>query len=211
MYHLFYFAIRFNTRVWAQALVELLRQAQKDETRKVLLEFSPASDLVSEQQRCFNGGYLFLQHIYHELGLGKVSKAISKKHGFQYNRNSILSRLIYAKIIYPSSKLSTFEDSHKFIEQPDFELHRIYRALSVIATESDYIQNSLFKNSMKLFKRKTGIFIMTAPISILKINRQLERAMKAVVNGKSYVESKPHISNHNLKKGSISSDSFVCL
>lgn len=53
--------------------------------------------------------------------------------------------------------MGTFEDSHKFIEQPDFELHQIYRALSVIAEESDYIQATLFKNSMKLNKRKTGV------------------------------------------------------
>lgn len=110
-----------------------------------------------EQQRCFNGGYLFLQDIYYQLGLDRISKAVSKKHNFQYNLNSILSRLIYTRILYPSSKLGTFEDSHKFIEQPDFEFHQIYRALSVIAKESDYIQAALFKNSIKLAKRKTGI------------------------------------------------------
>lgn len=131
--------------------------AEKEGNAPVSIDFSPVKSLEDNARRCFNGGYLFLQDIYYELGLDRISKAVTKKHGFKYNLNSILSRLIYARILYPASKKSTYEDSHKFIEQPDFELHQIYRALSMIAEESDYIQGTLFKNSMKLSKRKTGV------------------------------------------------------
>lgn len=146
-----------DAKTWAQEQIDLMNQIEKEEKSSILLELSPVKDLESDKQRCFNGGYLFLQDIYYELGLDKISHAISKKHGFEYDLNSILSRLIYSRILFPSSKLSTFEESHKFIEQPDFELHQIYRALSVMAIESDYIQSTLFKNSMKLSKRKTGV------------------------------------------------------
>lgn len=146
-----------DAKAWAQEQVELMRIAENEENSPVSLSFVPSKDLLLNQQRCFNGGYLFLQQIYHELGLDKISKAISVKHGFEYNLNSILSRLIYTRMLFPSSKLSSFEDSHRFIEQPDFELHQIYRALSVIASESDYIQSTLFKNSTHLSKRNTGI------------------------------------------------------
>lgn len=146
-----------DAKAWAQEQVELMRLEEAEEKSPVSISFSPDKDLLKDRQRCFNGGYLFLQEIYHQLGLHRISKAIAKKHDFKYNLNSILSRLIYTRILYPSSKLGSFEDSHKFIEQPDFELHQIYRALSVIAEESDYIQSTLFKNSMKLSKRKTGV------------------------------------------------------
>ena len=146
-----------DAKAWAQQQVDLMREAEKADTGNVLIPLSPVKEIVSDQQRCFNGGYLFLQDIYYELGLDRICKAISKKHNFQYNLNSILSRLIYSRILYPSSKRSSFADSHKFIERPDFDLHQIYRALSVIAKESDYIQSTLFKNSMKLSKRKTGV------------------------------------------------------
>lgn len=146
-----------DAKAWAQEQVALMNLAEKEETAPVSIDFSPVKSLEDNVQRCFNGGYLFLQDIYYELGLDRISKAVAKKHGFKYNLNSILSRLIYARILYPSSKRSTYEDSHKFIEQPDFELHQIYRALSVIAEESDYIQSTLFKNSMKLSRRKTGV------------------------------------------------------
>lgn len=146
-----------DAKAWAQEQVALMNLAEKEETVPISFDFSPVKSLADNTQRCFNGGYLFLQDIYYELGLDRISKAVAKKHGFKYNLNSIFSRLIYARILYPASKKSTYEDSHKFIEQPDFELHQIYRALSVIAEEADYIQSTLFKNSMKLSKRKTGV------------------------------------------------------
>lgn len=146
-----------DAKAWAQSQVDLLREAENEENTTISLTFTPSKDLVLEQQRCYNGGYIFLQEIYHELGLDKICKAVSKKHGFEYNLNSILSRLIYTRMLYPSSKRSSFEDSHRFIEQPDFELHQIYRSLSVLASESDYIQSTLFKNSLNLAERNTGV------------------------------------------------------
>lgn len=110
-----------------------------------------------DEQRRFNGGYLFLQDIYYELGLHKICRAISSRHLFEYDLNDILSRLIYTMILYPSSKKSSFHESKRFIEQPSFELHDIYRALSVIAEESDYIQSRLFKNSTAIQKRNTQV------------------------------------------------------
>ena len=146
-----------DAKAWAKEQVALMNQAELEETAPVTMEFFPTRDIPDNQQRCFNGGYLFLQYIYYQLGLHKICKAISTRHGFEFNLNSIFSRLIYTRILYPGSKLSAYEDSHLFLEQPDFELHQIYRALSVLAEESDYIQSRLFKNSLKLSKRKTGV------------------------------------------------------
>ena len=91
------------------------------------------------------------------MGFDKICKAIARKHGFKYNLNSILSRLLYTRILYPSSKLSSFALSSRFIEKPDFSLEDIYRSLSIINEESDYIQSTLYRNSLKISKRKTGV------------------------------------------------------
>lgn len=146
-----------DAKAWAQEQVELMRLAEQEEHPVFDIKLDSGMDLALNEQRLFNGGYLFLQQIYHELGLDKICKAIKVRNNFAYNLNSIMSRLIYARILYPSSKLSSFKDSFRFIEQPDFDLHQIYRALSVIAKESDYIQSRLFKNSMALGTRKTEV------------------------------------------------------
>lgn len=146
-----------DAKAWAKEEVRKMNEAEKEETPSFDISLSSGIDLELNEQHCFNGGYLFLQQIYHELGLDKICIAIKAKHGFNYNLNSILSRLIYTRILFPASKLSSYKDSKCFIEQPDFDLHQIYRALSVLASESEYIQSRLFKNSMQISKRKTEV------------------------------------------------------
>ena len=146
-----------DAKAWAKEQVRLMNEAEKEDAAKFNIELCAGTDLVMDEQRRFNGGYLFLQDIYYELGLHKICRAISGRHLFEYDLNDILSRLIYTRILFPSSKKSSFVESKRFIEQHSFELHDIYRALSVIAEESDYIQSRLFKNSSAIQKRNTQV------------------------------------------------------
>ena len=143
---------------WAKDYVEQLNVLEKEgKIPDVLVKYSPQKQISSNNQVSFNCGYLFLQDLYHKLSLDKMCKDISKKYSFTYDLNSILSRLVYSRILFPASKLSTFELSKKFIEPPNFDCHQIYRALSVIAKESDFIQQELYANSLKYTKRNTGV------------------------------------------------------
>jgi len=153
--------IRLNGRdpyEWAEEYVKELNRIEKEGREPdVIAKYSPHKRIEKDVQRCFNGGYLFLQRIYHELQLHKLCKDISQKYKFKFDLDSILSRLIYGRILFPLSKLATFEESKKFIEQPNFDLHQIYRALGYLAKETDFIQSSLYENSLKISKRNTGI------------------------------------------------------
>ena len=142
---------------WAKAYVAELTRKEKEEKREVMVRYSPAKQIAKDEQKTFNGGYLFLQQIYHQLGLSKISKVISEKYKFTYNLDSVLSRLVYSRIIFPASKLATCEQSKLFMEQPEFELQHVYRSLEVLAKESDCIQSELYKNSLKIFDRNKGI------------------------------------------------------
>lgn len=142
---------------WAKEYIKELNKKEKEEKREVLVKYSQSKIISKDEQRSFNGGYLFLQKIYHELGLDKICKEISQKYRFDFDLNSILSRLIYGRVIFPASKLATYELAKKFIEQPNFDLHQIYRALVFLAKESDFIQAALYKNSLKISKRNTGV------------------------------------------------------
>lgn len=142
---------------WAKKYIEELNKKEKEEKREVMIKYSPSKIIAKDDRHSFNGGYLFLQQIYHELNLHKLSAEISKKHKFTFDLNAVLSRLLYGRILFPSSKLATYQHSSKFIEHPDFELQHVYRALEVIAKEMDFIQSSLYRNSLKISKRNTGI------------------------------------------------------
>ena len=142
---------------WAKKYIHELNIKEKNNELEIILKKSTSKLISKNCQTFFNGGYLFLEKIYYELGLNAICKDISQKYKFAYDLNNILSRLIYSRIIYPSSKLATFELSKKYIEQPSFELHDIYRALEVISKETDFIQSELYKNSLKVSKRNTNI------------------------------------------------------
>ena len=142
---------------WAQEYVDELNRKEYEERKEIIVSYSPSKLLKSGEQKSFNCGYLFLQSIYYSLGLDKICKSISSKYKFEYDLNDILSKLVYTRILYPSSKFSSGKLSTRLIEQPTFQLHDIYRALSVLAEESDFIQSSLYENSLKVLDRRKDI------------------------------------------------------
>ena len=142
---------------WAKERAAELTQQEKEQKRETLIRYSPAKQIPKGELRSLNGGYLFLQKLYHELGLHNICKEISQKYKFEFDLNSILSRLLYSRIIFPASKRATLELSNKFLEPPNFEIQHIYRSLGIIAKETDFIQAELYKNSKAISKRKTGV------------------------------------------------------
>ena len=142
--------------IWAKKYIEKRNQEEK-QNKGVYFEKLVEGIPLDESQKTFNIGYLFLQNIYYSLGLDKICKNISEKYRIKYELNSILSNLIYTRIIEPSSKLSSFEASKKFIEQPNYELHDIYRALEVISKETEFIEAEVYKNSLDVVNRNTKI------------------------------------------------------
>ena len=141
----------------ARRYVAELTAAEKDARRKVTVELNPSLLIKKGEQRCYNGGYLFLQKIYHELGLDKICKKIERRHRNKFDLDEILQMLLYTRVLYPGSKLSSLEDAKHFIEQPKADIHQVYRALSILAKESDDIQASVYKNSLKLGERNDSV------------------------------------------------------
>jgi len=143
--------------VWAQEYVNELNRKEYEEQKEIIVRYSPTKLLKKGEQKAYNCGYLFLQDIYHCLGLHKICDTISSRHLFEYDLSAILSKLIYTRILYPSSKLASNKQAAVFLEQPTFKLHDVYRALSILAQENDFIQAELYKNSQKVLERRKDI------------------------------------------------------
>lgn len=178
---------------WANKYIEELNKKEKEENLDVLVKYSPSKLIAKDEQRSFNGGYLFLQQIYYKLGLHKICKSISEQYKITYDLNSVLSRLIYGRIIFPSSKLATYQLSTRFIEQPGFELQHVYRALEVIAKKADFIQSSLYSNSVKISKRNTGVLYYDCTNYFFEIEQEDGK--------KQYGPSKEHRPNPIVQMG----------
>ena len=146
-----------NTMEAVKAYVRELTKADREQRRDITVKLSQSKMIKKDEQRCYNGGYLFLQKIYHELGLDRICNKIAKKRKNGYDLDGILSMLLYTRILYPGSKLSSLEDARRFIEQPEADIHQVYRALSLLAEESDDIQAAVYKNSLKLGARRDKV------------------------------------------------------
>lgn len=146
-----------NTMEAVKAYIRELTKADKEQSRDVLVKLSQGKMIRKGERRCFNGGYLFLQKVYHELGLDRICRRLERKRRNKYDLDGILSTLLYTRILYPGSKLSSLEDAGRFIEQPEADIHQVYRALSLLAEESDDIQAAVYKNSLKLGPRQDKV------------------------------------------------------
>ena len=144
-----------NTIDEIKKYIDKLNNEDKEELLK--REFNPNKRISPGLKRNFNVGYLFLEKIYNQLKLKDICKVIQNNYRFHFDLNEILSYLVYARIIFPSSKLETFKQCQNFIEQPSFELHDEYRALSYIADNIDFIQESLFNNSKNIIDRNSKV------------------------------------------------------
>lgn len=179
-----------------ERLNKLNEEEELDRKIKILVPYSQTDLIEKGQTQCYNTGYLFLQQIYYQLKLDLVCSQISKQYNFQYDLNEILSRLVYGRILYPASKLSTYRQSQELLETPTFEYHQIVRALSVLAKEFYPIQAELYKNSSEVIARKTGVLYYDCTNFFFEIeaedNISNEEADRLGIAARKYGFSKQH-------------------
>ena len=178
-----------DPEAWAREVVaEMNRQAQEGK-QKVMVPYSPSELIEKDDERLFDGGYLFLQKIFHQLRLDYICKRIAQQHDFSYNLAEILGHLAYARVLNPASKLSTYEYAQTFLEKPRYELNDVYRALEVIGEEKDYIQSALYQFSKDMGKRNDNILYYDCTNYYFEI----EQAVVILLN-----QLRRRIGHHNL-------------
>ena len=178
---------------WAKEQARICTEEENNGTLSLSVDFSEKKQLNSGRQVLFNGGYLFLQKIYYALGLPTICQDIMSRHRFQYNLDEILRNLLYARILSPSSKRSSFEYMKSFLEQPECDLHQIYRALDVLYQESDSIQAALYENSQSLQSRNTSILYYDCTNFFFEIEEERDSC--------KYGRSKEHRPNPIIQMG----------
>lgn len=140
-----------------QCKLETLKYKEEQKSKYVQITFHADRQINYEQQVFHRGGYLFLQSFYYRLHMDKVCRKLRDKYKFKYDINAILSDMIYARILEPSSKRSSFSVASEFLEKPSYRLHDVYRALDILGNECDFIQAELYKNSHLLENRNDKI------------------------------------------------------
>ena len=180
---------------WAKEQVKIETEKYKadQEIQNVTVSFKANEQMPYNTQKFFIGGYLFPQSVYYDLKLDYICKRIKSKYSFEYDLNAILSDLIYTRILEPDSKRSSYKTAKKFLESPSYELHDVYRALSVLADECDFIQSEVYKNSHFVTKRNDKILYYDCTNYYFEIEQE--------DGDKKYGKSKEHRPNPIIQMG----------
>ncbi len=142
---------------WAKEEARRMTEEEKKNNEKISVDYYPNVRIDKDVERIFNCGYLFLQSLYYDLRLDNVCRNISNRHDFNYSLDAILSDLIFARILEPGSKRSSYNYCTSLLEPPKYDSHHVYRALSVLAKEMDYIQAEAYKNSNFVINRNNRV------------------------------------------------------
>ncbi len=94
---------------WAEEYVAELNDLEKEGREPVVID-SPAKLIKKDEQRSFNGGYIFLQKIYHKMGINRICSEISDKYKFEYNLTPFSRHCFTAESSFPpqSSSIMNF-------------------------------------------------------------------------------------------------------
>lgn len=186
---------RDDVMVWAkeQARIETLKYKREKEEKQIKLTFHADRPMDYDKQVFYRGGYLFLQSIYYQLQINKICRKLKQKHKFKYDINAILSDLIYARILEPCSKRSSYKAASEFLEKPSYKLHDVYRALDVLGAECDLIQAELYKNSHFLGARNNKVLYYDCSNYYFEIEQE--------DGNKKYGKSKEHKPNPIIQMG----------
>lgn len=142
---------------WAKAQVELENSHEKENRRKVTVSYCPDKVIKKDEQRSFNVGYLTLNKLYHELGIGRICEGIERRSQFKFDLGEIMRQLVMCRLLWPGSKLETWKMAATLALVKPVGLHQIYRALLVIEKNMDYLQERLFHYSKDLLGRNTSV------------------------------------------------------
>ena len=142
---------------WAKEQARIATEMHKAESENVLVPLSPKSLINLNERRSFNCGYLFLQKICSDLRIDNICRNIKGRHKFKYDIQAIITDLVYARILNPSSKKSSYSYCQSLLEMPKYSLDNVYDALQILADESDYIQSDLYRNSNFLHARNKSV------------------------------------------------------
>ena len=180
---------------WAKEQVKIETEKYKanQEIQNVTVSFKANEQMPYNTQKFFIGGYLFPQSVYYDLKLDYICKRIKSKYSFEFDLNAILSDLIYTRILEPDSKRSSYKTAKKFLESPSYELHDVYRSLSVLADECDFIQSEVYKNSHFVTKRNDKILYYDCTNYYFEIEQE--------DGDKKYGKSKGHRANPIIQMG----------
>ena len=104
-----------------------------------------------------NYGHVVFSKVYHELEIDVFMKNARRHRTFKYNNDAIMRLLVFARLLYPCSKLATLALKDRFFDKFDFSIDDVYNCLDHFDEISGSVQKHLHEQVTKRYQRETDI------------------------------------------------------
>lgn len=131
---------------------EIARQRTNDEINELVIK-NLNTKQIDPNSKTKNLGYCILKKLYNELDFKSFLKLKQSKYNMDYDLNSIFEFLIYSRIMYPASKLESYNNKDIFFDEFDFSLKDLYRSLDYFASFKDTLLSHLWNNTKDTYSR----------------------------------------------------------
>jgi len=135
---------------WAKGRAREMTEEERQLRRKVSVTYDPTKRIGKGERVFFNVGCLFLQAAYHALGIDRTCARIASSLGVDYDLDSILSRLVYSRILEARSRCSIREFAGTLAEPVDFDDSQVTHVLSVLARHCEEVQGDVRRTARSL-------------------------------------------------------------
>jgi hypothetical protein len=132
-------------------------KAMTGEAKEITIRLNPNALLEKGAANRKNYGHIVFSWIYHELELDRYFNNKARHAAFEYNVNSIMKLLVYARLIYPGSKKKAHELKSRFFDILDFTLDDVYNSLSFFDRHAQACQTFIHERIKEKYGRETDL------------------------------------------------------
>lgn len=134
------------------------RTDEKKNSRKTIVSIDLSSAMDINEDSLKNVGYSVLKTLYKQLELDKFWKNIRKKTSIQYDLEAVFQLLVFSRILYPGSKMDTFNKKDIYFEKMEgFTLKDIYKALDIFDKYDTRLQKWIYEHSAPICERDMSV------------------------------------------------------
>ncbi|PWA04677.1 IS1634 family transposase [Pueribacillus theae] len=157
-----------------------MNKQQEEERSSISINLEKGQRIQVDETNRKNLGYAALSKIYHELGIHTflINKQRHTKN--DYDANSIMKLLVFARLLYPASKKKTYDNKELFFEKTDFSLDDLYRCLSFFNKHKDALQLWIHERIKEQHGRNTSLVYYDVTNYYFEIDEQDELRRKGV-------------------------------
>ena len=130
------------------------RTNEQKTSRNASVTIDLTSTMETKEDNLKNIGYVVLKNLYKQLELDHFWKNIQRRSSIQYDLEAVFRLLVFSRILYPGSKMDTFNKKETYFEKMDgFSLKDVYKALDVFDQYDAQLQKWIYDHSSAICER----------------------------------------------------------